>query len=62
MFTKRKVKNSKRKLNSKYSEIVITISGKGNKTILYKNFMPLPDEIIVNDLPVSISKYQTLST
>ena len=37
-----------RKLNSDYSEITMTIYGTGEKYILYENFLPLPDEIIIN--------------
>ena len=45
-FCKEKIKL--RKLNSDYSEITITMSGPGEKNILYANFIPLPDEIIIN--------------
>ena len=41
-----------RKLNSEYSEIIITISGSGEKYILSEDFTPLPDEIIINGVQI----------
>ena len=37
-----------RKLDSDYSEITMTLTGIGEKYILYENFIPLPDVIIIN--------------
>ena len=40
-----------RKLNSDYSEIIITIAEKGEKKIIYDT-IPLPDEILINEVPI----------
>ena len=38
-------------LKSSYTEIIITIQGKGNQNILYSNFSSIPDYIYINNIP-----------